>query len=34
MVKEDFKKLGFSRKEIEEIAWYVKNHMKPGEWIR
>ena len=33
-VREDFKKLGFSKKEIEEIAWYVENHMKPGEWLR
>ena len=33
-VKEDFKKLWFSSKEIEEIAWYVKHHMKPGEWLR
>jgi hypothetical protein len=33
-VKEDFKKLWFSKKEIEEIAWYVQNHMKPWEWLR
>lgn len=31
MVKADFKALGFSNKEIDEIAWQVANHMKPGE---
>lgn len=27
----DFKNLGFSGKEIEEIMFYVANHMKPGQ---
>lgn len=31
MVKKDFDALGFSRKEVDEISWYVQNHMKPGE---
>ena len=31
MVKRDFNKLGFSRKEIDEIARYVEHHHKPEE---
>ena len=31
MVKKDFRALGFSNKEIDEISWQVANHMKPGE---
>jgi tRNA nucleotidyltransferase (CCA-adding enzyme) len=31
LVKNDFAMLGFSSKEIEQIAWYVANHHKPEE---
>lgn len=31
MAKEDFEKIGFSNKEIEEVAWYIGFHMKPWE---
>lgn len=27
----DFEALAFSRKEIEEISWYVAQHMRPGQ---
>ena len=30
-VREDFKKLGASTKDIDTIAWYVHHHMKLGE---
>jgi len=29
--KKDFSALGFSNKEIDDIAWYVANHHKPEE---
>ncbi|HCB51573.1 TPA: hypothetical protein DEP21_03290, partial [Patescibacteria group bacterium] len=29
--KKDFAQLGFSNKEIDDIAWYVANHHKPEE---
>jgi tRNA nucleotidyltransferase (CCA-adding enzyme) len=29
--QKDFEALGFSSKEIEEIAWYVAMHMRPGQ---
>jgi len=31
MARADFWALGFSKKEIDTIAWYIANHMKPGE---
>lgn len=31
LVKKDFSHLGFSNKEIDQIAWYVANHHKPEE---
>lgn len=31
LAEEDFKKLGFSRKEIEEIQRYIREHHTPGE---
>ncbi|MDD3263056.1 MAG: HD domain-containing protein [Candidatus Absconditabacteria bacterium] len=31
LVKKDFSNLGFSNKEIDQIAWYVANHHKPEE---
>ncbi len=31
LAKEDFKKLGFSNKEIEEIQRYIREHHTPGE---
>lgn len=31
LVNKDFRSLGFSNKEIDEIAFYVKNHMLPWE---
>ncbi len=31
MAQKDFSALWFSNKEVEEISWYVKMHMKPGE---
>ncbi len=33
-VKQDFAQLWFSKKEIEEIARYVANHMLPGELLK
>lgn len=33
-VREDFKRLGASNKEIDTIARYVRYHMKPGEILR
>ena len=32
--KEDFSKLGFSHKEIEEIEWYIKEHHTPWEILQ
>lgn len=31
MAKEDLERVGFGRKEIEEVMWYIGQHMKPGE---
>lgn len=31
MTSNDFKKLGFSKKEIDEIKWYIAEHHTPGE---
>lgn len=31
--KKDFKELGFSSKEITEIAWYIAHHHKPEEML-
>jgi hypothetical protein len=31
--QEDFKKLGFSSKEVEEISFYVLYHMLPGDLL-
>ena len=33
LTKDDFKKLWFSKKEIEEISFYVRYHMFPGELL-
>jgi tRNA nucleotidyltransferase (CCA-adding enzyme) len=33
LAKNDFKKLWFSKKEIEQIAFYVRYHMYPGELL-
>ena len=31
LMKQDFRTLGFSNKEIETIAWYIAHHHTPGE---
>ena len=31
LAEEDLLRIGFTNKEISEIKWYIKNHMKPGE---
>ena len=31
LMKQDFRALGFSNKEIETIAWYIAEHHTPGE---
>lgn len=31
IAKKDFNKLGFSKKEIEEIIWYIRQHHRAGE---
>ncbi len=31
LAEEDLTRIGFNSKEISEIKWYIKNHMKPGE---